>query len=616
MCGCCGQARILFILFAFVYSVWCVSVAGVPENAVQSGPCDEAVAVDFTRFGDGEFYSYSGEVGSPRGALFVVMGQGIQMRAETCIPEGAFGVDTVIDVYKGCPTSFDTAKKSSNLAIMNDDACGLQSIVVWFAEARREYFLLVHSFRQERGPFTFKLGYAEVQPHWSCDTAFAINFLPFVDTGTTSFTPPSSSDCSAIAYHALWYKIEGNGEEVLATTCGQGNFDTVLEVYSACSNNYATSCVTQNDDFCGTQSLVSFRTSPGKFYYVLVGGYSNDILGGNFTFAMDYVRNMQNDICWTSENISLPYKSSQSTVSCGYNPPGKCSHSSTLVRGRWFTFITGKYQQLITIVSSSTEFSPEIEVYSSCSLWSCVEKSITEKLTFTAEENRQYYLFISGLDSAGVFELQVFLENGTLSSQCDSPSEIHEIPFVYEGSTKFSTFSPSGFGNQEKQGMWFSIVGTGANLSAHTCSSHTNFDTVLELHTSCPDGLTGNSLMAMNDDHIDSDGCSHGRGTSRISWKTEKGQLYYIFLTGFGTDSGVFVLVVGTELTGNLSSNGKEGTDTHTRLVPASLVVFCFVLLVSLLLTMTALFLCGMTSWRRVITTHNATPFDYIELPE
>ena len=84
-------------------------------------------------------------------------------------------------------------------------------------------------------------------------------------------------------------------------------------------------------------------------------------------------------------------------------------------------------------------------------------------------------------------------------------------------------------------GVFYSIVGTGYNITVSTCSSTTNFDTELFLFT----GTCGNyTCVAGNDDVA----CSSNAGSSAITFASTAGVKYLLFVSGYGNDQGRFLL--------------------------------------------------------------------------
>ncbi|NQX96347.1 MAG: HYR domain-containing protein [Flavobacteriales bacterium] len=83
-----------------------------------------------------------------------------------------------------------------------------------------------------------------------------------------------------------WYTFTGDGGNwTTSTVSGGTNYDTKIWIYEgACG---VLNCVTGNDDFSGVQSQVSFPTTVGTEYYVIVGGYSAN--EGNYELTLSNV---------------------------------------------------------------------------------------------------------------------------------------------------------------------------------------------------------------------------------------------------------------------------------------------------------------------------------------
>ncbi|MGE3164399.1 MAG: hypothetical protein AB7O52_05815 [Planctomycetota bacterium] len=75
----------------------------------------------------------------------------------------------------------------------------------------------------------------------------------------------------------VWYQFAGNGDQVTLTTCAVGTtYDTKIRVWSgSCA---APVCVTGNDDaacaIAALRSTVTFLTTPGETYFILVHGFA------------------------------------------------------------------------------------------------------------------------------------------------------------------------------------------------------------------------------------------------------------------------------------------------------------------------------------------------------
>lgn len=84
-------------------------------------------------------------------------------------------------------------------------------------------------------------------------------------------------------------------------------------------------------------------------------------------------------------------------------------------------------------------------------------------------------------------------------------------------------------------GVWYTVIGTGGPMSATTCGSVGSFDTKINVYTGSCGAFT---CVGGNDD-------ATGCGTlSRVNFNSVQGQLYYIYVTGFGTATGNFTLTM------------------------------------------------------------------------
>lgn len=103
-------------------------------------------------------------------------------------------------------------------------------------------------------------------------------------TGNTSlaYPDPEAFNCvTSVDAPGIWFTFVGDGQNVVLSTCSQYGYDIKLNAYSG--NCTGLICVTGNDDFCNTGSLVSFPTINGTTYYILVQGWNGQV--GSFTLT-------------------------------------------------------------------------------------------------------------------------------------------------------------------------------------------------------------------------------------------------------------------------------------------------------------------------------------------
>jgi len=117
-----------------------------------------------------------------------------------------------------------------------------------------------------------------------------------VTAGTTygaAYESPDPGTCgTTITAPGVWYKVEGTGNTMTASTCndsnpatGSTNYDTKINVY--CLDCAAPKCVDGNDDgggCSGFSSWVSWPSQAGAEYKILVQGFAGDT--GDFNLAI------------------------------------------------------------------------------------------------------------------------------------------------------------------------------------------------------------------------------------------------------------------------------------------------------------------------------------------
>lgn len=117
-----------------------------------------------------------------------------------------------------------------------------------------------------------------------CANAIAISCGTSVNGNTDNATLDTAPICGGLPVTApgLWYTIVGTGAPITLSTCSAASYDTRISVYTGSCG--ALTCVTANDDFCGIRSQVTFASTDGVTYYVLVHGAGSQT--GTFTLEV------------------------------------------------------------------------------------------------------------------------------------------------------------------------------------------------------------------------------------------------------------------------------------------------------------------------------------------
>lgn len=211
---------------------------------------------------------------------YTLIGDGSQVTLSTC---GGATYDNYIRVYSGSCGNYTNVTAG-------DDNCGSQAQVTFSAAVGTTYYILVSGFGQfSAGPFTMTVSCVAPPANDNCATAQAITCGSSV-TGTTVAANTSTGETTP----GVWYSIVGDGSTITASTCGGATWNTFLQVYTGpCGGPYTS--IASNDNACGNQSTVSWLSTVGETYYVLVRGVGT--ANGTFTLTTT----CQN-ICTTIQN--------------------------------------------------------------------------------------------------------------------------------------------------------------------------------------------------------------------------------------------------------------------------------------------------------------------------
>ena len=194
----------------------------------------------------------------------------------------------------------------------------------------------------------------------------------------------------------------------------------------------------------------------------------------------------------------------------------------------------------------ATNFNTVVSIFvGNCSGLQCVDynsggcgNTFGTYLNFTATLPF-YYVVVSGYNGyVGSYGLQV---SEIYPSTCDRATNIFVGTSIYSliGAPNV-TSDPCGVISGHRT-TWFLIqnITQGEHLTVSTCSTYTNFDTIIAIYT----GSCSNLLcVAYNDDTT----CpvTGVTTTSQVSFVPESGNIYYVAVSGYNTATGDFQLNV------------------------------------------------------------------------
>lgn len=223
------------------------------------------------------------EIGND-GVWYAMIGLGETVTIHTCtIFFPSF--DTQLLVYTPANLTMGCGEGSSELQCVtaNDDFCGRQSSVTFYAMRDAAYFIYVNGkstagftssqsagdfaltlYSSPEGSCTGALGPLEVTPD---DSQLPVILVGTLMGGTYGIDPCNPS--LATRTGELWYSINGTGTMVIASTChAVSSFPARLAVYSGDCDDLL--CVASDDEDCGLGSEISWFAEEDVEYNLLV----------------------------------------------------------------------------------------------------------------------------------------------------------------------------------------------------------------------------------------------------------------------------------------------------------------------------------------------------------
>jgi Tol biopolymer transport system component len=181
--------------------------------------------------------------------------------------------DTTVAVFSSCDTS------ALPLACNDDEPSGssTNSLLTVTVQAGQTYLIRVSGFAGNTG--AFQLSYSLPTPaNDTFCTATPIGNGSFIfRTCTANLDGPATLSCTGANLTGdVWFRYTApTGGQIRASTCGNANFDTVLEVFSGNCQSGLGSVIACNDDACGLQSTVVFNALSGQSYLIRVAGFGS-----------------------------------------------------------------------------------------------------------------------------------------------------------------------------------------------------------------------------------------------------------------------------------------------------------------------------------------------------
>ena len=160
-----------------------------------------------------------------------------------------------------------------------------------------------------------------------CDDAIAIDCGTSIDGYTILATIDNVVTCGGESNTGpgVWYSIIGNGYPMTVSTCTAASFDTKISVFSGTCD--ALVCEGGNDNYCGSNAELTFATTDGTIYYVLVHGAGTT----TGTFTLTALCSSEIDVSPTELTFNVPLNGTASDQLTISNATGSHDLSWTII---------------------------------------------------------------------------------------------------------------------------------------------------------------------------------------------------------------------------------------------------------------------------------------------
>ena len=416
----------------------------------------------------------------------------------------------------------------------------------------------MHGNGVRQGGFQLTIEEVDINVSEECDTAAEVipngaSMLGSTIGATSSHIPVCSRRVGPWG-EGVWYIIEGRSgpsKNVTVSTCdASSDVASRASVFRGKCGDLL--CVENSITTCGAQSSITWVSEANTRYYVYVQGLTAgrrmevSETGTEMEYFVLTVRDTPlNDICDNAIGNLIPNGQDTFGSTSSATPEVICNGDRMESRGVWYSVIgTGK-ELVASTCSKFTDFNSRVSVFTgTCGDRTCVERS---KVNFGCGEKGSsvrwlsvdgdlYHILVSGIDfeEFGNFALTIGEENDICEGAM-GPLPIDTATVV--GSTLQATIdnvdvcetSPI-----KSPGVWYSVVGTGVNLTAMTWNSE--FMSQITVYR----GQCGKLECVTGIDSIRSS------NKSALTWASLEGEVYFILIR---LNSGTFGLRIATEST-------------------------------------------------------------------
>ncbi|MFT4697196.1 MAG: hypothetical protein ACI9SJ_000312 [Flavobacteriaceae bacterium] len=410
----CGlQSEVLFDSDGF--STYIIIIEGFAENtgnfslALNCVPIDPneppnnfcANAIELicneTVVGSTEFATDTGGNEAPD-VYYTYTGTGIPEVITISLCDGDTNYDSWLRIYDDCDLN--------NQLYSLDDSCGLQSEITFVSDGTSTFYIMIEGYQANFGEYSLEMTCVDFipAPNDECDGAIEVTCGNIVIGNTMSALDHGGNSSSDVFYS---YTGTGISEIVIISLCdGSTDYNSYLRVFEDCT---LAEQISENDNFCGQQSQVSFLSDGVSTYYIMVEGNQNS--SGNFSLEVSCAQPQINDTCDNAINVECGDIIIGETITA----TNTVGNSSTDI---YYNYIGEGQEEWVTLslCDGNTNYNSRLLVYDNCDFNELLSENVNfcgeqSQLTFFSDGVSNYIIIVEGgQGGSGNFSLEVTCE--------------------------------------------------------------------------------------------------------------------------------------------------------------------------------------------------------------
>jgi hypothetical protein len=328
--------------------------------------------------------------------------------------------------YAGCPPML------RDLIDYNDDYCDRASQLSFDVTSGNQYLIEIGGYYNStgRGKLTITCqGQPGPQPQAdNCSDAKLVGDVTDLAFDTTQATFDGPGIC--MTSPNIWYCYTASCTGTATVSLCGSSYDTKLAVYSGPQCNPTTARrIGCNDDYCGTQSQLSFDVTAGDQYLIEVGGYQQATGQGVLSISCEGQPGPgpqpQADNCSDAKLVGDVTDLAFDTTQATFDGPGICMTSPNI----WYIY-TASCTGTATVSLCGSSYDTKLAVYSGPQCNPTTARRIgcnddycnmQSQLSFDVTAGNQYLIEIGGYQQA--------TGQGVLSISCEGQGAAAELDF-------------------------------------------------------------------------------------------------------------------------------------------------------------------------------------------